>query len=99
MNIRGRTVALVVCAVVASQLAAAPTREMPSSLFARFLAYMQSKLSPPWPAPESKISPPIGTQSKLAPPIGAQGKLAPPIPGQPPSDTEQTIAKGTPRKP
>lgn len=61
MNIRSsRITALVLCLVVTAQLTAAPSMEV-ASLFARFRAYLQSKLSPP-----------IGAQGRLSPPIPGQ---------------------------
>lgn len=71
--------ALVLCLLIASQVVAAP-RAVTPSLFQRFMAYVQSKISPPWPTEQGRLSPPTGTQSKLAPPIGIA----------PPSDTEAT---------
>ena len=71
-----RIAAIVLCLCFALQLVAVPTAEWMSP-FARFLAYVQGKLSPPW-----------SRQSKLSPPIpSTQSKLAPPWPVAPPSDT------------
>lgn len=71
MNIRRiRGVALVLCIVGASHLTAAQAGDRPL-LFARFLTYVESKLSPPWPGEPSKLTPPRPrTQGRLSPPIG-----------------------------
>ena len=90
MTIRSRRLAgFLLCLVVTSTLVAAPAVEMPS-LFARFWAYVQSKLAPL-----------IGTQSKISPLIGTQGRLSPPLPSpEPPSDTtEVTTTKIDPPQP
>ncbi len=90
MKIRSARIAgLILCLVVSSQLLAAPPVRM-SSLFARWLAYVQSKLSPPLPGSEGRLSPPI--------PV-AHSKISPPIGGAPPSDTEPTTTRVAPRQP
>lgn len=61
MNIRGRrTAVLVLYLVVTLPLLAVPSATRSLSLLARFMTYVQGRLSPP-----------IGTQSKLSPPIPA----------------------------
>lgn len=78
-NRNRRVAAFVLCLTIASHVVAAPWPTTPS-LFERFLAYVQSRLSPPIPPAKRRLSPPIRTQSKLAPPL----------PVTPPSDTEAT---------
>ena len=67
---------LLLCLVIAAPLLAAPGARV-APLFARWMAYIQSKLAPPRPATQdSKISPPLPgvpssgtdlTTSKVAP--------------------------------
>lgn len=84
-NRNRRIAALVLCLVLTSGLSAAPWAATPS-LFERFIAYVQSKLSPPIPVP----------QGRLSPPIGAEGRLSPPIPVAPSLDTTGVTAAPTP---
>jgi hypothetical protein len=74
---RSRRIAVIVlCLCFALPSVAAPVSPWISP-FARFLAYLQSKLAPPLP----------GTQGRLSPPVGTHSKLSPPWPVAPPSDT------------
>lgn len=87
MKLRSRRIAAVVlCLCFALPSAGAPASPWPSP-FARFLAYVQSKLSPPWPTEQSKLAPPLPT---------AQSKLSPPWPVTPPSDTAGMTVAPTP---
>ena len=92
-NHNRRVAALVLCVLIASQMMAAPRTAVPS-LFERFMAYVQSKLSPPWPPEQGRVSSPISTQSKLAPPI----PVVPPSDDDP-TTTELTTAKVAPPQP
>jgi hypothetical protein len=66
VNIRSRRAAvLAVCLLVASQLLALPSASRPTSLLARFMTFVQGRLSPL-----------VGTQSKLSPPIPAPAPSA-----------------------
>lgn len=97
MKHRNRGIAVtVLCLCFVLPLIAAPASPW-TSPFARFLAYVESKLAPPWPAEQSKLSPPIPTpEGRLSPPTGAQGRLSPPIPFAPPSDTTAVTVAPTP---
>lgn len=75
-----RIAAVVLCLCFALPLVAAPASPW-TSPFARFLAYVQSKLAPPLPTTQGRLSPPVPT---------TQSKLSPPWPVTPPSDTEAT---------